>query len=71
MFKIHCYKCTKELKQQGALLLGPPVGCMGEAICEKKHFCHDCYDRIMQWIREDIVTSKPDITLTETQSTIA
>jgi hypothetical protein len=67
----YCDKCHKLMTLMPAQLLSPPVYSSG-MILSMLRFCHDCYDRIMQWIREDIVTDAAEInTRSQAQTTIA
>ena len=42
MIKVNCFKCEKELKELGAIVLSPPSG----DICFKFHLCQSCYINI-------------------------
>jgi len=48
MLKVICEKCDKPLKVPGAILFGPPSVITG--LCEKMHFCLDCYYKIKDFI---------------------
>ena len=47
MLKIKCDKCKEELKEKGAILLGPPDK---KDRCKKTHLCRKCYKKIMKTI---------------------
>jgi len=55
-----CDKCGEAFTLAPAIFLSPPT-LSGDIITSQKRFCNDCYDKIMQWIREDIVTTKTDV----------
>lgn len=56
MIRPKCVRCSEELKEQGALVLGPPnegtIAAPEMAIVVKLHVCTSCWKKLIEWLHK-------------------